>query len=76
MWCVNFFDRAVKQFLVCKDEAHVLQLFVNEYTLANYLQYIVIVMLYSVFGPMSFSMQSFSIHHPAMHAMYLRIIVL
>jgi hypothetical protein len=31
----------MKQFLVCKDEAHVLQLFVNlhEYTLANYLQY-------------------------------------
>lgn len=57
----NFFDRAMKQFLGCKDEAHVLQLFVNlnEYTLANYLQYAVTVMLYCVFGPVSFSMQSF-----------------
>jgi hypothetical protein len=42
----------MKQFLVCKDEAHVLQLFVNlnEYAVANYLQYVVTVMLYCVWA--------------------------
>jgi hypothetical protein len=71
MWCVIFL---IGLFLVCKDEAHVLQL--NEYTLANYLQYVVTVMPYCVVGPVSFSLQSFSTHHTAMYAMYLRITVL